>query len=67
MGKIEHCQREKQKFSNESTPAVADDHLALLRRCYERESRAHAALRRADELMQRTRTLIERSQKSFSF
>lgn len=55
------------KCSGDGSSETPEYHLALLRRDHERRTYAPAAVRRAYELVDRTRSLIGRSRRSPSF
>lgn len=57
------CPQDWQKDSSENASSTPQYHIALERRCRDKEIRAHAALQRAHELMNQTRNLLERSRK----
>jgi hypothetical protein len=61
------CLQPGQEELSENALSPAQYHIALQRRCREKAICAHAALQRAHELMNQTRHLVERSQKSISF
>jgi hypothetical protein len=63
---VQFSQRDRRNLPAEVHQTRVENHLALLRRCRENTRSAHAAVRRAYELLKQTRALVERSRNSLS-